>query len=132
MSDDAGERIARDRARRAVVAFFSDREATTPARALPYRPGRKLLADEVKRMARAGALRETQPGIFWLDATRLHRVPRPGQARRMGIGLAVLGGVAAVATAAVVARRRAAAAASKSDNDQSAREAATKLPHSGT
>lgn len=105
---DAGERIAQERARRAVVAFFADREGTAPERALPYRPGRKLLADEVKRMTRARALREERPGIFWMDASRLHRVPRAGQARRVGLGLAVLGGVAALATAAVVARRRAA------------------------
>lgn len=105
---DAGERIAQERARRAVVAFFADREATSPEKALPYRPGRKLLADEVKRMARAGALREVRPGIFWLDSSRLHRVPRPGQAQRVGLGLAMLGGVAALATAAVVIRRRAA------------------------
>ena len=110
---DAGERIAQERARRAVVAFFADREATTPERALPYRPGRKVLADEVRRMRGAGALREVRPGIFWLDSSRLHRVPRPGQAKRVGIGLAVLGGVAALATAAVVMRRR---AAEKSEN----------------
>ena len=118
---DAGERIAQERARRAVVAFFADREATAPERALPYRPGRKLLADEVRRMRRAGALREEQPGIFWLDASRLHRVPRPGQAQRVGIGLAVLGGVAALATAAVVLRRRAsdgAASADRADDDE--------------
>lgn len=125
MSDDAGERIAQERARRAVVAFFADREATSPERALPYRPGRKLLADEVKRMARAGALRESQPGIFWLDASRLHRVPRPGQARRVGIGIAVLGGVAAIATAAVMARRRAAAESANSETDTQAGDTAT-------
>lgn len=103
---DAGERIAQERARRAVVAFFADREATSAEKALPYRPGRKLLADEVKRMTRAGALREVRPGIFWLDSSRLHRVPRAGQAQRVGLGLAVLGSVAALATAAVVIRRR--------------------------
>lgn len=107
---DANERMARERARRAVVAFFADREATVPDKALPYRPGRRILADEVKRMKGAGALKEVRPGIFWLDASRLDRVPRPGQASRVGVGLAVLGGVAALTTAAVVLRRRAVAA----------------------
>ncbi|CAN5491323.1 hypothetical protein BH09PSE4_BH09PSE4_23330 [soil metagenome] len=87
------------KARKRIVRHFTQADATTPERAVAFEPGpRRIEKRMFRRLLEFGAVVETKPGLFYLDADRLDDFR--ASLRRRVFGVLALG---TAAMAAVVA-----------------------------
>lgn len=84
-------------ARRRLLRAFRAADATTPERAIPYAPSRRMERRYVASLVDYGALVETAAGVYYLDESKL----RAHSARRRKRALGIIGAAAAVGTAIV-------------------------------
>ena len=97
--------VALIRARKDIVRHFTEAGATSPDRAVPYDPDaqgwpRKRVRRRLfRRMCDFGAIRETKPGVFYLDEARLTEFQ--SHLRRRALGIVAIGAAAVAAIAAL-------------------------------
>ena len=97
--------VAVARARKDIVRHFTQAGATGPGRAVAYDPDaqgwpRKRLRRRIfRRMRDYGAVRETTPGLFYLDEARMAEFR--SHMRRRALGIVAIGAAAMAAIAAL-------------------------------
>ena len=102
MSNTTGAVVAamRMKAEREMIEALKAAEAVSPDKAIPLMPNRNLGKLALRGLLRQNAIRQAQPGFYYLDETVYAAVRKSRQ--RMAIGVAViaivLGGAIAIAT----------------------------------
>ena len=98
--------VAVRRARQDIVRHFTQAEATAPDRAVPYQPDgdgwrhRRIRRRMFERMRDFGAVKETRPGLFYLDEERIDAFRWSMRKRALGLVALATGAVAAIAALA--------------------------------